>query len=268
MKAEQILNQQNIFRLPQPSLRWLPVWRRNFLVWRKLAIPSILGNLADPLIYMLGLGYGLGSLLPEVSGISYVSFLAAGTIVSSTMNAATFEALYSAFSRMHVQKTWEAILNTPLSLDHILTGELVWAASKSLLSGLAILVVITGLGLTTSPLALWAIPVIFLTGLTFAAMGLIICALAPSYDFFMYYFTLFVTPMMLVSGVFFPADQLPSVLHNVASWLPLSHAVQLVRPLLLGEIPQHIPGHVAALIGIATVAFYIATVLTRRRLLK
>jgi lipooligosaccharide transport system permease protein len=262
------MNTPNIYSLPRPGLCWLPVWRRNFLVWRKLAIPSILGNLADPLIYMLGLGYGLGSLLPQVSGVSYVTFLAAGTIVSSTMNAATFEALYSAFSRMHVQKTWEAILNTPLSLDHVLTGELVWAASKSLLSGLAILVVITTLGLTTSALALWAIPVIFLTGITFAAMGLIICALAPSYDFFMYYFTLFITPMMLVSGVFFPADQLPSVLHNIASWLPLSHAVQLVRPLLLGEIPQHILEHVAALMSIAAVAFYIATVLTRRRLLK
>ena len=180
------MGKHRIFALPRPGLRWLPVWRRNFLVWRKLAIPSVLGNLADPLIYMLGLGYGLGGLLPQVSGISYVSFLAAGTIVSSTMNAATFEALYSAFSRMHVQKTWEAILNTPLSLDHVLTGELVWAASKSLLSGLAILVVVAALGLTTSLLALWVIPVIFLTGLAFAAMGLIVCALAPSYDFFMF----------------------------------------------------------------------------------
>ena len=257
-----------IFALPRPSLRWLPVWRRNFLVWRKLAIPSVLGNLADPLIYMLGLGYGLGGLLPQVSGVSYVSFLAAGTIVSSTMNAATFEALYSAFSRMHVQKTWDAILNTPLSLDHVLTGELVWAASKSLLSGLSILLVVAALGLTTSPLALWVIPVIFLTGLTFAAMGLIICALAPSYDFFMYYFTLFITPMLLVSGVFFPADQLPYAVHIAATWLPLSHAVQLARPLLLGELPQNAIGHVAALLAIAVGAFYVATVLTRRRLLK
>lgn len=256
------------FVLPRPGLRWIPVWRRNFLVWRKQAIPSVLGNLADPLIYMLGLGYGLGSLLPQVGGVSYVNFLAAGTIVSSTMNAATFESLYSAFSRMHVQKTWDAILNTPLSLDHVLTGELVWAASKSLLSGLAILLVITALGLTRTPLALWIIPVIFLTGLTFAAMGLIVCALAPSYDFFMYYFTLLITPMMLVSGVFFPADQLPPLLHAVAGWLPLAHAVALARPLLLGEIPQHLLTHVGALLTVSVAAFGVACVLTRRRLLK
>ncbi len=249
-------------------LRWLPVWQRNFLVWRKLAIPSVLGNLADPLIYMLGLGYGMGRLLPEVGGVSYVSFLAAGTVVSSTMNAATFEALYSAFSRMHVQKTWDAILNTPLSIDHVLGGEWVWAASKSLLSGLAILLVVACLGLTSSWLALWVIPVVFLTGLAFAALGLIVCALAPSYDFFMYYFTLFITPMMLVSGVFFPADQLPAALHLVASWLPLSHAVELARPLLLGHVPPNAFGHVTALLLIAGMAFYVALALTRRRLLK
>ena len=250
------------------SLRWFTVWQRNFLVWRKLAIPSVLGNLADPLIYMLGLGYGMGRLLPEVGGVSYVAFLAAGTVVSSTMNAATFEALYSAFSRMHVQKTWDAILNTPLSIDHVLAGELVWGASKSLLSGLAILLVVVCLGLTSSWLALWVIPVVFLTGLAFAALGLIVCALAPSYDFFMYYFTLFITPMMLVSGVFFPADQLPPVLHSIAAWLPLSHAVELARPLLLGQVPANYIGHIAALSAIAGVAFYVALVLTRRRLLK
>ena len=103
---------------------WLPVWRRNFLVWKKLALPSILGNLADPLIYMLGLGYGLGAMLPTVAGQPYINFLAAGTVCASTMNAATFEALYSAFSRMHVQKTWDAILNTPLGLADVVAGEL------------------------------------------------------------------------------------------------------------------------------------------------
>jgi len=262
------MTKASLFSLPRPGLQWTPVWRRNFLVWRKLALPSILGNLADPLIYMLGLGYGLGGLLPEVGGVSYVSFLAAGTVVASTMNAATFEALYSGFSRMHVQKTWDAILNTPLTLDHVLAGELVWSASKSFLSGLAILLVIAALGLSASPLALWTIPVIFLTGLTFGALGLIICALAPSYDFFMYYFTLFITPMTLVSGVFFPADQLPAALHAVAAWLPLTHAVQLTRPLLNGEIPVNAAGHVAALLGATAVAFFVATVLTRRRLLK
>ena len=84
----------HILAPPSMSLRFVPVWRRNLLVWRKLAIPSILGNLADPLIYVLGLGHGLGSMLPEVGGVPYIAFLAAGMVCSSTMNSATFEAMY------------------------------------------------------------------------------------------------------------------------------------------------------------------------------
>jgi lipooligosaccharide transport system permease protein len=250
-----------------PFLRFFPVWRRNFLVWRKLAIPSILGNLADPLIYMLGLGYGLGAMLPSIDGQSYVAFLAGGTVCASTMNAATFEALYSSFSRMHVQKTWDAILNTPLGLTDVVAGELFWAATKSFFSGCAILVVIAALGLTNGPLLFWVLPAVVLTGLAFAALGLIWNALAPSYDFFMYYFTLFITPMAMLSGVFFPVDQLPAGIQIVSHILPLTHATLLVRPLLLGEIPADIALHLAVLIAYGAVAFYAALILFRRRLL-
>lgn len=253
---------------PLSFFGWFPVWQRNFLVWRKLALPSILGNLADPLIYMLGLGYGLGALLPTLEGQPYVAFLAAGTVCASTMNAATFEALYSAFSRMHVQKTWEAILNTPLSLGDVLAGELFWAATKSLFSGAAILLVITLLGLTRGPMLLWALPAIILTGLAFAALGLIWNALAPSYDFFMYYFTLFITPMTLISGVFFPTDNLPGWLALIGSWLPLAQGVGLVRPLLAGQVPVNALLHITILLLTTSIAFLIALRLTQRRLLK
>jgi len=251
-----------------PAVGWFPVWQRNFLVWRKLALPSILGNLADPLIYMLGLGYGLGAMLPAIDGQSYVTFLAAGIVCSSTMNAATFEALYSAFSRMHVQKTWDAILNTPLGLADVVAGELLWAATKSFFSGAAILVVVSALGLTNGPLILWALPTIILTGLAFAALGLIWNALAPSYDFFMYYFTLFITPMTLISGVFFPTNQLPGWLATIGHWLPLAQGVALVRPLLAGQVPADPTIHIVALLATTAVAFAIALRLTRRRLLK
>ena len=254
--------------LPEISLRHLYVWRRNSLVWRKLAIPSMLGNLADPMLYMLGLGYGLGAMLPEVGGLSYIAFLAAGTVCSSTMMSATFEAMYSGFSRMHVQKTWDAIMNAPVTLDDVLLGEAVWAASKSFLSGMAVLLVAWALGLTQSLLALWVIPLVFLTGLAFAGMGLIMTALSPSYDFFMYYFTLAITPMMLTCGVFFPLSQLPAPFQAVAQALPLTHAVELARPLMYGAVPADIALHLAVLAAYAAASCYIALVLTRRRLLK
>ena len=250
------------------SLRFFAIWRRNFLVWRKLALPSILGNLADPLIYMLGLGYGIGAMVKEIDGVPYIAFLAAGTVCYSTMNSATFESLYSAFSRMHVQRTWEAILNAPVTLEDVVIAEWLWAASKSFLSGAAILLVVWLMGLIASPLALWVLAVIPLVGFAFAALGLIITALAPSYDFFMYYFTLAITPMVLLCGVFFPVAQLPPGFQLLAEMLPLSHAIALARPLMLGHVPESILLHVAVLAAYAIIALTVAMLLFRRRLLK
>jgi lipooligosaccharide transport system permease protein len=256
------------FALPSMSLRFVPVWRRNLLVWRKLAVPSLLGNLADPLIYVLGLGYGLGSMLPQVGGVPYIAFLAAGMVCSSTMNSATFEAMYSAFSRMHVQRTWDAIMNAPLDLDDVVLAELVWAASKSVLSGAAILAVVWLLGLTHSLLSLWVLALVPLVGLAFGALALAVTAMARSYDFFMYYFTLIITPMNLLCGVFFPVDQLPALFQAIAVFLPLTHAVAIARPLLLGEIPGQAALHALVLLAYAAAGFYAASVLFRRRLLK
>lgn len=257
-----------IFSIPKLSFRFIPVWRRNFLVWKKLAIPSILGNLADPMLYMFGLGYGLGTLLPNVAGVPYIIFLAAGTVCYSTMNSATFEGLYSAFSRMHVQKTWDAILNTPLNVDDILLGEYIWAASKSVLSGLAILVVIVLLGLADSILILWLIPLVAVIGLCFSGMALIMTAVSSSYDFFMYYFTLVITPMVLLCGVFFPISQLPAMLQDIAAILPLTHAIAIARPLVVGSVPSEILLHAGVLFFYAIISFYIALILVRRRIRK
>ena len=135
-----------LLRPPELSLRWIPVWRRNLLVWRKLAIASVLGNIADPLLYMLALGYGIGAFIPEIGGMTYIAFIGTGMVCQSAMFTASFEGMYSAFSRMHVQRTWDAIINAPLSLDDVLFAEWIWAASKSVISVLAILGVIMVLG--------------------------------------------------------------------------------------------------------------------------
>jgi lipooligosaccharide transport system permease protein len=262
------MSHTSYFRMPLVSRRFIPVWRRNFLVWRKLAIPSMLGNLADPMLYMMGLGFGLGSMLHSVSGVPYIAFLAAGTVCYSTMNSATFEVLYSGFSRMHVQKTWDAIMNAPLTLDDVMLGELVWAASKSLLSGTAILLIIWVMGLYHSFwLTLWVFPLVLLIGFCFAGMGLVMTAVSPSYDFFMYYFTLMITPMVLLCGVFFPVSQLPPVLQHVSQFLPLTHAIDLARPLILGRIPDQVWLHILVMATYGTIGFYLALGLTRKRLL-
>jgi lipooligosaccharide transport system permease protein len=256
------------YALPKLSLRFFPIWQRHWLVWKKIAGPSILGHLADPVIYMLGLGFGLGSLLPEMGGTSYMTFLAAGTVCYSTMNSASFEALYSGFARMHEQRTWEAILNTPITLDDVVLSEILWAATKSLMSGMAVLSVIWLLGLSHSAMSLWLIPLALLVGLTFASLGLIMTALAPAYDFFMYYFTLAITPMMMLCGVFFPVSQLPEALQVIANILPLTHAVDLARPLVNGVVPPEMGAHIGVLLAYTLFGFYLSLVLFRRRLSK
>ena len=221
----------NLYAAPRPSMRFLPVYRRNLLVWRKLAVASVIGNIADPLIILVAFGYGLGRLLQQVDGVPYILFLAAGSMCMSTMMAASFESLYSAFSRMHVQRTWDSLLNAPLELDDIVIAEWLWAATKSVLSGVAIVTVVWLLDISREPTLVLALPVVALTGLVFGAIGLCVNALARGYDFFTYYFTLVLTPMMFLSGVFFPRDQLPPIVRAISDWLPLTNAVELVRPL-------------------------------------
>ena len=253
---------------PALSMRFAPVWRRNLLVWKKLAIASVLGNIADPLLYMLALGYGIGSLVGNVGGMSYIAFIGTGMVCQSAMFTASFEGMYSAFSRMHVQRTWEGIINAPIALDDVVFAEWIWTASKSVISTAAILAVIVALGYGHTWLALWVLPVGLLVGLTFGAAGLVMNALAPNYDFFTYFFTLVLTPMLLLSGVYFPVEQMPAWLASAAGFLPLKHAIDLARPLMLDRVPENAVLHVAVLLFYATLAYYIALVLTRRRLLK
>ena len=262
------MNAARLFRPPELSLRWIAVWRRNLLVWKKLAIASVLGNIADPLLYMVALGYGIGAFVPEVGGMKYIAFIGTGMVCQSAMFTSSFEAMYSAFSRMHVQRTWEAIINTPLSLDDVMFAEWIWTASKAVVSTAAILAVIVALGFGHSWLALWVVPLGFAVGLTFGAFGLVMNALAPNYDFFTYFFTLVLTPMLLLCGVFFPVDQMPALLQGVAGFLPLKHAVDIARPLVAGVVPGGIALHIGVLLAYAIAAYYIALVLTRRRLLK
>ena len=256
-------------RPPSLSRRWWPVFLRNLLVWRKLAIPSLVGNIAEPLMWLVAFGYGMGALVGElqVNGLTvpYILFLASGSICMSAMNAASFEALYSAFSRMHVQKTWDGIMNAPVNLDDVVLAEMLWAAFKALFTVTAILGVMLALSISHSPKLLVAWPVLLCVGVMFSSIALIFNALAKGYDFFTYYFTLVLTPMMFLSGVFFPREQLPPVVRAISDWLPLTNAVELVRPLFMDQWPAHPWRHGLVLVVTTAVAFWVALALTRKR---
>jgi lipooligosaccharide transport system permease protein len=259
----------NHWRAPALSRRFWPVFRRNLLVWRKLAVPSLIGNIAEPLIWLVAFGYGMGALVGTVrvgaENVPYILFLASGSVCMSAMNAASFEALYSAFSRMHVQKTWDGIMNAPVSLDDVVLAEMLWAAYKAIFTATAILLVMLALNISHSPKLLAAWLVLLAVGVTFSCIALIFNALAQGYDFFTYYFTLFLTPMMFLSGVFFPREQLPRAVRVVSDWLPLTNAVELVRPMFMDRWPGATLQHLAVLAAYTLIAFWAALALTRRR---
>jgi lipooligosaccharide transport system permease protein len=261
------------WRAPDLSFRWWPVFLRNLLVWRKLALPSLVGNIAEPLMWLVAFGYGMGALVGQVTvqttagttQVPYLLFLASGSICMSAMNAASFEALYSAFSRMHVQKTWDGIMNAPISLDSVVMAEMLWAGFKALFTVTAILGVMLALGISYSPKLLAAWPVLLFVGITFSCIALIFNALAKGYDFFTYYFTLFLTPMMFLSGVFFPREQLPPLVRLISDWLPLTNAVELVRPMFMDQWPAQPLRSALVLVAYAVGSFWVALALTRKR---
>lgn len=250
------------------ALRWAAVWKRNARVWRKLAGPALLGNIGEPLLYLVALGFGLGAFVGEVEGMDYITFLASGFVCASVMNTASFEGIYSAYTRMAVQETWTAMLYTPLDVRDILLGEALWAASKSVLSATFILLVAAFLGAVHDWQVIWVLPVALLAGVTFAGMALVVTAISRSYDFFLYYFTLLLTPMLLFSGVFFPIEGMPPLVQQAAGLLPLTHAIEMVRPLMTGQPLHGVVLHLAVLLAYALAALVLAGYLIERRLFK
>ena len=243
------------------------VWRRNLLVWRKLIGPAIVMNFGEPALYLLGLGYGLGFFVGRVDDLPYLAFLASGIVASSAMTTAAFEGMYSVYTRMVPQRTYEALLATPLEVDDILAGEMLWCATKSVFSSAAILAVAALLGVVAGWQALWVLPVVFLAGMCFAGPAMMMSAVSTSYDFFNYFFVLVITPMYLLCGVFYPVETLPRALQGFIQFLPLTHAVALARPLVTGLPLDAVPFHLTVLAAYAAVSYYLAVVLVRRRLL-
>jgi lipooligosaccharide transport system permease protein len=223
-------------KLPRPaqfSQRVLRVWQRNFEIYRQNWQISFLPPLLEPLLYILAFGVGLAVLVGqfEVAGrpLSYTQFIAPALVAVAIMYNAFFETTYNSFVRMYYQKTYDALLATPLNLEEIILGELLWAATKSLIAAALMGGMISLFGLFDYPGALLLLPLALLGGLCFAALGMICTALVPGIETFNLPIFLGITPMFLFSGTFFPLQNLPGWAQTVAQLLPLTHLVALVR---------------------------------------
>jgi lipooligosaccharide transport system permease protein len=254
---DKILNIKNAFR----------VWQRHFAVYRKLYKSSIVFNFVEPVLYLVALGFGLGAFVKEVSGMPYMNFIAPGLIASSSMFATASECTYGTYIRMTYQKTFDAILATPVSINDLIAGELMWGATKSMFYGTIIAIVISLFGLTDSPMIILVVPVLCVSGLIFAETSIIAVALVPGIDSFSYFFTLLLTPSFLFSGIFFPLDTLPPVVAKIAFFTPLYHVVNICRTLSGGSIHSVI-GDVVWLIAVAALLAPYPFRLMRRRVIK
>ncbi len=254
------------------SLRSMRVWQRNFDVylatWKVNFIPPLL----EPLLYLLAFGIGLGRMITEVEyagkTVSYLEFIAPGLIATAVMNHGFFETTYASFVRMYFQKTFDAILSTPLMLEDVVFGEIMWGATKSFFAASIMFIVVMLFGLLDMRTALWILPISFIAGMTFSSLGMCFTALVKNIEMFNFPVFLFITPMFLFSGVFFPLSSLPEWAQKLAWCLPLTFLVSGTRELALGQFSFLVLKDIVVLAVIACICTLGAVALMRKRILK
>jgi len=254
------------------SRRFLRVWKRNLTVYRKNWKISFLPPLLEPLFYLLAFGVGLSALIGSIqyrgTEISYIAFIAPALISINIMYNAFFETTYSSFVRMYYQKTFDAMMATPLFIGEVITGEIFWGATKSLIATMIMLGVISLFGLIDYPAGLLIIPLSFLGGMAFGAIGMYFTSIVTHIDLFNLPIFLFITPMFLFSGTFFPLETLPAWAQQLSLVFPLTHLVSLVRALSFGVIEPSLALNVLYLVIFTLVFFPWSLVKMQKRLIK
>jgi lipooligosaccharide transport system permease protein len=260
-------------RIPSPRGTFR-VWQRNMTIFRKYWKTLLLPNFFEPLLYLAALGLGLGTFIQRggIEGQSYVQFIAPGLLASNAMFAASFESTFNTYVKLKIQRTYDAIVTTPVNAEDVVAGEYLWAGTRAALYGTGFLAVLTVLGLAfgepliTSWWALLIPPVLLLIGIMFSVTGTLFTSLIDRIDLFSYYFTLVVTPLFLFSGIFFPIEDFPAPVPQVAWFTPLYHAVNVCRALAVGPSS-------AVLVDVAWILIFTAALallpihLMRRRLI-
>jgi len=254
------------------SVRALRVWQRNrdvyLVTWKTNLVPPLL----EPILYLLAFGAGVGTLVDEVpyrgESLSYVAFIAPGLLATQVMFQAFFETTYNTFVRMYYQRTFDAIITTPLSIEDVMAGELLWGATKGTLGCAVMMLTISLFGLVSYPTALWILPFSFVAALFFAAIGMCFTGVVPAIDAFNFPTFLFVIPMFLFSGTFFPVEVLPPWARWVAEALPLTHVCDVMREACLGRLPPSLLWDLLYLTAGAPPLALLGIRLMKRRLVK
>jgi lipooligosaccharide transport system permease protein len=257
-----------LLALPSISGNVRTVWLRNADVFRKTWTVNLIPPFIEPFLYLLALGFGLGGFVGQISGVPYITFIAPAIVAISVMNSAFFECTYGSYVRMYYGKTFDAIIATPVSLEEVIAGELLWGAAKSVIYTALMFPVLIMFGVLSLPASFLLIPFAFLGGLLFACIAMCFTSVTPSIDALNYPSFLFITPMLLFSGTFFPLTILPPGLQVFANVvLPLTPVVNICRGITFAAL---FPGLLFNFIWILVVTaflFVLSINLMKRRLI-
>ncbi|OPY39249.1 MAG: ABC-2 type transporter [Methanoregula sp. PtaU1.Bin051] len=256
-----------LFSIPPVSRLCGHVWRRNLTVFFKTWKVNFFPPFIEAFLYLTAIGLGIGTYVRQIDGVPYVNFIAPAILAISVMNSAFFECTYGSYVRMYYQKSFDAMIATPLSIEDVIAGELLWGATRSTMYVAIMLPVLAAFGVISLPLSLLAIPLAFFGGMLFAGIAMCFTAITPSIDTLNYPAFLFITPMMLFSGTFFPLSLLPQAFQYVAYALPLTHLVAVSRMLTLPALSWTGILNIAWMGAVTFVVCVLAINLMRRRLI-
>ena len=219
--------------------RALLLIERNLRLFRRAPF-VILSGAFEPFFYLLGIGFGLGALVGDLPGpdgrpIPYGVFVAPGLLAASAMNGAMFEATFNFFFKLRYQKTYDAILSTPLAVGDIALGEVLWALMRGALYAVSFIAIAAALGLIISPLAILAVPVALLIGFAFGAVGMAVSSFMRTWQDFDL-IQLVILPLFLFSATFFPVSAYPEPIRSIVALTPLYHGVELARAVMTGIV--------------------------------
>lgn len=231
--------------------------------WRSTTFSSVV----EPTIFLLAFGFGIGVMVAEVQGMSYLEFVGTGVVAMAVLFASVFPAMFGTYVKRRFQHTYDGLLAAPIDVHELVTAEAAWIALRSGVYGLAPLLVATAFGLRPSPAVAFVPLVGMVTGFGFALLGIFLASVVPSIDSFGYVISAVITPLFLLAGTFFPVGNLPGWVAAGAKANPLYHCVELVRGAAFGFAGAAALWHVAGLVAFAAVAWVAATVGMRRVLI-
>lgn len=258
---------KDMFDFPKLGIGTYRVWNRDFFYFKKYMLASVFWSFTEPLLYIVAFGYGLSFFVGAIDGVPYMLFLAPAILCTAAMQGAVFESTYSSFTKLRVQKTYETIMMTPVTVEDVVAGEILWGASKAFFGVLGVMAVFVAMRMVHGLQAWLTLPVLFIVCWCLSAMSMVVTSFARDYDSFTYFFSLIITPMGLLAGTYFPLEHFPKWAQTAAWFLPLTHGVAVVRSLFLGRWHNSLWINFALLFVMAVLFSNWAINQTRRRLI-